>query len=85
MLSIAKSIASVTRMAWAKGMHLQSPFDTDNTNLQSFVEYETAADLATAVEKLDNHTFKDATVRCISDVSPFPHRERENQIGRAHV
>lgn len=35
----------------------------------SFVEYETAADLAAAVEKLDNSQFKDATVRCISDVS----------------
>ncbi|KAK3684569.1 hypothetical protein LTR37_020132 [Vermiconidia calcicola] len=35
---------------------------------KGFVEYETAADLATAVDKLDNHTFKDSTVRCISDV-----------------
>lgn len=34
----------------------------------SFVEYETAADLASAVEKLDNSEFKGSTVRCISDV-----------------
>lgn len=34
-----------------------------------YVEYETAADLASAVEKLDNREFKGATVRCISDVS----------------
>lgn len=37
---------------------------------RSFVEYETAADLASAVEKLDNNEFKGATVRCISDVGP---------------
>lgn len=36
---------------------------------KGFVEYETAADLASAVEKLDNSEFKGATVRCISDVS----------------
>jgi len=36
--------------------------------ITSFVEYETAADLATAVEKLDNSDFKGSTVRCISDV-----------------
>lgn len=39
---------------------------------KGFVEYETAADLATAVEKLDNHEFKGSSVRCISDVSPLP-------------
>jgi len=33
------------------------------------VEYETAADLVSAVEKLDGQEFKGATVRCISDVS----------------
>ncbi|KAK3112119.1 hypothetical protein LTR53_011922, partial [Teratosphaeriaceae sp. CCFEE 6253] len=35
---------------------------------KGYVEYETAADLATAVEKLDNTVFKGSTVRCISDV-----------------
>ena len=34
----------------------------------SFVEYETADDLASAVEKLDNSEFKGATVGCVSDV-----------------
>ena len=33
-----------------------------------FVEFETAADLKTAVEKLDNQEFKGATVRCTADV-----------------
>lgn len=38
-----------------------------------FVEYETMADLRSAVEKLDNREFKGATVHCISDVyPPFP-------------
>lgn len=36
---------------------------------KGFVEYETAADLASAVEKLDSSEFKGSTVRCISDVS----------------
>nr|POE84820.1 serine/arginine-rich splicing factor 6 [Quercus suber] len=35
----------------------------------SYVEYETAADLAAAVEKLDNADFKGSTVRCVADVS----------------
>ena len=44
--------------------------DRDSSgNGKGFVEYETAADLASAVEKLDNNEFKGATVRCISDVS----------------
>jgi hypothetical protein len=33
-----------------------------------FVEFETAADLKTAVEKLDGQTFKGATVHCTADV-----------------
>lgn len=36
---------------------------------QSFVEFETAADLRTAVEKLDNREFKGQRVTCIADVS----------------
>lgn len=44
----------------------------------SFVEFETAADLKVAVEKLDNQDFKGSNVRCIADVchpfaSPNPH------------
>jgi RNA recognition motif-containing protein len=38
----------------------------------SFVEFETPADLKTAVEKLDGQTFKGATVHCIADVSFLP-------------
>lgn len=37
-------------------------------NGKGFVEYETAADLASAVEKLDGHDFKGGPVTCISDV-----------------
>lgn len=33
-----------------------------------FVEFETAADLKTAVSKLDGQEFKGATVHCASDV-----------------
>jgi len=34
-----------------------------------FVEFETAADLKTAVEKLDNREFKGSVVHCVADVS----------------
>lgn len=33
-----------------------------------FVEFETAADLKTAVDKLDNQDFKGSNVRCVADV-----------------
>ena len=36
----------------------------------SFVEFETGADLKTAVSKLDGQEFKGAVVHCTSDVSP---------------
>ena len=35
----------------------------------SFVEFETAADLKTAVERLDGREFKGARVTCTADVS----------------
>ncbi|EXJ57342.1 hypothetical protein A1O7_07689 [Cladophialophora yegresii CBS 114405] len=35
---------------------------------KGFVEFETAADLKTAVEKLDGQTFKGATVHCSADI-----------------
>lgn len=35
---------------------------------RSFVEFETAADLKTAVEKLDGREFKGVRVTCIADV-----------------
>lgn len=48
-------------------MHLEG----SNTclSLSSFVEFETQADLKTAVEKLDGQTFKGAVVHCTADVS----------------
>lgn len=39
------------------------------TDLFSFVEFETAADLKTAVERLDGREFKGARVTCTPDVS----------------
>ncbi|KAL2408391.1 hypothetical protein ABEF95_002416 [Exophiala dermatitidis] len=35
---------------------------------KGFVEFETQADLKTAVEKLDGQTFKGATVHCVADI-----------------
>jgi hypothetical protein len=35
---------------------------------RSFVEFETAADLKTAVEKLDGREFKGVRVTCVADV-----------------
>lgn len=40
--------------------------------MNSFVEFETAADLKVAVEKLDNQDFKGSNVRCIADVCHSP-------------
>merc|ERR1711939_268329 len=53
---------------------------------KGFVEYETAADLAAAVEKLDNHDFKGSQVRCISDPQtdiPRPRERFRRQGGKA--
>lgn len=36
--------------------------------IHSFVEFETSADLRTAVEKLDNTEFKGQAVRCTANV-----------------
>ncbi|KAI0011491.1 hypothetical protein F4779DRAFT_572972 [Xylariaceae sp. FL0662B] len=48
-----------------------------NGNGQGFVEFETATDLKSAVEKLDGREFKGQRVTCIADTQPdFPHRER---------
>ena len=43
---------------------------------RSFVEFETAADLRTAVEKLDGREFKGVRVTCVADVSHLEHRSR---------
>ncbi|KAF2210654.1 hypothetical protein CERZMDRAFT_99266 [Cercospora zeae-maydis SCOH1-5] len=50
---------------------------------KGFVEYETAADLASAVEKLDNSEFKGSTVRCISDPQTDVPRPRERFRSRS--
>ncbi|KAI4281746.1 MAG: hypothetical protein L6R38_003459 [Xanthoria sp. 2 TBL-2021] len=48
---------------------------------KGFVEFETAADLKVAVDKLDNNEFKGATVGCVSD----PQDEiPSNRYGRSH-
>ena len=39
-----------------------------NGNGEGFVEFETAADLSTAVEKLDGHEFKGKVVTCTSNI-----------------
>jgi RNA recognition motif-containing protein len=41
-------------------------------NGRGFVEFETAADLRTAVEKLDGREFKGTRVNCIADTQPDP-------------
>ncbi|KAI1327386.1 hypothetical protein F5Y16DRAFT_371813 [Xylariaceae sp. FL0255] len=44
-------------------------------NGRGFVEFETAADLKTAVEKLDQREFKGQRVNCVADTQPdFPPR-----------
>ncbi|KAL8703249.1 MAG: hypothetical protein Q9201_003555 [Fulgogasparrea decipioides] len=48
---------------------------------KGFVEFETAADLKVAVEKLDNSDFKGATVRCLAD--PQEDIPRNDRYGRS--
>ncbi|KAL3420782.1 pre-mRNA splicing factor [Phlyctema vagabunda] len=48
----------------------------DRDGKGSFVEFETAADLKTAVEKLDGREFKGVPVRCIADTQPDIPRDR---------
>ncbi|KAJ4015175.1 hypothetical protein NW766_005506 [Fusarium irregulare] len=48
-----------------------------DSNGRGFVEFETAADLRTAVEKLDGQEFKKQRVHCVADTQPdMPPRER---------
>ncbi|KIW12552.1 hypothetical protein PV08_09829 [Exophiala spinifera] len=54
---------------------------------KGFVEFETQADLKTAVEKLDGQTFKGAVVHCTADVQderpdPRSYRQRSPPRGR---
>ncbi|KAG9248748.1 hypothetical protein BJ878DRAFT_309928 [Calycina marina] len=49
----------------------------DRDGKGSFVEFETAADLKTAVEKLDGREFKGIIVRCTADTQPdIPRSDR---------
>ncbi|KAH0524790.1 hypothetical protein TsFJ059_007246 [Trichoderma semiorbis] len=48
-----------------------------DSNGRGFVEFETAADLRTAVEKLDGREFKGSRVQCLVDTQPdMPPRDR---------
>jgi len=56
---------------------------------RGFVEFETSADMKTAVEKLDNTDFKGAMVHCVADEQaeappshPYPPRGRSRSPGR---
>ncbi|KAL3962662.1 hypothetical protein ACCO45_004185 [Purpureocillium lilacinum] len=44
--------------------------ETGRDSGRGFVEFETAADLRTAVEKLDNREFKGQRVQCVADTQP---------------
>lgn len=56
--------------AMAKGKsRLDLAFSMLMDPCRSFVEFETAADLRTAVEKLDGREFKGVRVTCTPDVS----------------
>lgn len=66
MSSIQKLVENET----GKGMFgLAISYVTDEA---SFVEFETSADLKSAVEKLDGREFKGATVHCTPDVCRLP-------------
>ncbi|GFP53718.1 pre-mRNA-splicing factor srp2 [Trichoderma asperellum] len=60
-----------------------------DSNGRGFVEFETAADLRTAVEKLDGREFKGARVQCLVDTQPeMPPRDprgRSRSPGPAKV
>ncbi|KAH0491554.1 hypothetical protein TgHK011_002979 [Trichoderma gracile] len=48
-----------------------------DSNGRGFVEFETAADLRTAIEKLDGREFKGSRVQCLVDTQPdMPPRDR---------
>lgn len=69
-LTIAQDLKDFARQSGLDVVYSEVNRERDPAGTgKGFVEYETAADLASAVEKLDNSEFKGATVRCISDVS----------------
>jgi RNA recognition motif-containing protein len=59
-----------------------------NGSSEGFVEFETAADLRTAVEKLDGREFKNARVTCVANTQPDiprPDRARSRSPRRAYA
>ncbi|CAI7648616.1 unnamed protein product [Penicillium bialowiezense] len=48
--------------------------ETGREQGRGFVEFETANDLKTAVEKLDQREFKGSTVSCVADIQSFEER-----------
>ncbi|KAI2793179.1 hypothetical protein POX_b03229 [Penicillium oxalicum] len=48
--------------------------ETGREQGRGFVEFETANDLKTAVEKLDQHEFKGSRVTCVADIQPYEER-----------
>ena len=59
---------AVSAMARGKEKHICWHFTSNRTHTR-FVEFETGADLKTAVDNLDGKQFKDAVIHCTSDVS----------------
>lgn len=60
-------------IAMEKGKSLSdSVVALTHAHSSSFVEFETAADLKTAVEKLDGREFKGVRVGCTANVSTCP-------------
>ena len=56
-------------MVATKGTSPRNPHGVNTADSQfSFVEFETAADLRTAVEKLDGREFKNVRVTCVANV-----------------
>lgn len=53
----------------AKGSSADHETEDKEADRRSFVEFETGADLKTAVSKLDGQEFKGAVVHCVADVS----------------
>jgi hypothetical protein len=70
------SIPRLAAIAMAKATtgDARQPAAMTKTNAFSFVEFETSADLKTAVEKLDGREFKGVTVQCTPDVRIRIHR-----------
>ncbi|CAG8001165.1 unnamed protein product [Penicillium salamii] len=57
--------------------------ETGREQGRGFVEFETANDLKTAVEKLDQREFKGSTVSCVADVQTFEERPRDPYRSRS--